>query len=73
MSGYRTYIMGSNAIFFDRDLIASLKGSRQYRSNWRVLHIDGFEHGSFFDTVRMPITTGMKYQFFTYAKDSNDN
>lgn len=33
-----------------------------YRSNWRVLHIDGLEGGR-----KIPISTGKPIQFFQYA------
>ena len=61
-------------IWFDRDLIQALKEeagflwrlSWIYRSNWRVLHIDGLEGGR-----RIPIFTGKMRQFFQYAENPN--
>lgn len=46
-AGYRTYIMGTDAItLFDTDFLKTLKPYQWlYISNWRVLHIDGFEGG----------------------------
>jgi hypothetical protein len=52
----KTYIVGANA-FYDKDLIDQWKLNTDlsafttsriwlfYRSNWRILHIDGFEPG----------------------------
>jgi len=48
MNGYSTYIMGDVSLF-NRDEAGILRAcavARQrwaYMSNWRVLHIDGFE------------------------------
>jgi hypothetical protein len=35
---YRTYVWGREAMLLDLP-----KWARPYRSNWRVLHVDGFE------------------------------
>lgn len=67
--GYRTYIFGEEAqILFDRELLANLKDdmfwwrlSWVYRSNWRVLHIDGFETGP-----KIPAYLGYTRIFFNY-------
>lgn len=71
--------MGTDAaIMFDRDLVENLKSSMsiwwkmswRYYSNWRVLHIDGFE-GRDADGFKRGIPqmdyTSTKYQFFQYA------
>jgi hypothetical protein len=66
-----TYVLDSEAIFFNRELMKSFKEeagwlwklSWVYRSNWRVLHIDGFEGGR-----RLPVGSPVKYRtFFTYG------
>ena len=57
-------------IYFDRELIENLRDeagfwwklSWVYRSNWRILHIDGLEGGR-----RIPICTGKLFQFFQYG------
>jgi len=78
MDAYKTYIMGKDAIFFDRGLFESLKSntsifwkmSWRYHSIWRILHVDGLE-GCDADGLQRsdipPARTGMKYQFFQYA------
>lgn len=50
MSESKTYVVGANA-FYNRDLIKQLQecmlfrvSAQHYRSNWRMLHIDGFEY-----------------------------
>lgn len=69
---YSTYIMGENAILFDRGFLDSMRDnmfwwkiSWVYRSNWRVLHIDGFETGR-----RLPIDMGHARTFFTYKTEA---
>jgi hypothetical protein len=37
---YRTYVVGREAMLFE---IPDIQMGHIYRSNWRVLHIDGFE------------------------------
>jgi hypothetical protein len=76
-----TYVMGSEAVFFDRELIESLKIEMtmfeamawRYVSNWRELHIDGFETGNKIpfplEQLRIPTT----YQFFQYAVEKPDD
>jgi hypothetical protein len=71
-SAYRTYVMGSNAVLFDRELIEKSRDSLLwwrllfvYRSNWRVLHIDGLE-GAIFNPGGIPRCTGERVQFFNY-------
>ena len=61
----------TDAIYFDREMLNSLKFSNFwwkmtwiYRSNWRILHIDGFERNPF----SMPITRGQQRTFFNYAE-----
>lgn len=77
MSATKTYVMGTNAIFFDLGLLENLKSqmsifwkmSWRYYSNWRVLHIDDFE-GRDADGLKRGIPgghQGVRYQFFTYA------
>lgn len=72
MSGYRTYIQGRNAIYYDKDFLDSLRSSfRLYRSNWRVLHIDGFEPPSWADPKWLPAKynthlSAQKRVFFKY-------
>jgi hypothetical protein len=46
----------------DMDLFRSL--AWVYRSNWRVLHIDGFEGGR-----KLPVGIGKLRTFFDYAPD----
>jgi hypothetical protein len=41
------------------------KWSWCYRSNWRVLHVDGIEGMVY---ARLPIPRGEKRNFFTYAE-----
>jgi hypothetical protein len=56
-------------IYFDKELIQYLKAEAnvnwlmtwRYRSNWRILHIDGFEGGR-----KLPVSTGIKRTFFEY-------
>jgi len=60
--------MGLDSILFDRSIVDYLKTDLfrllawQYRSNWRVLHIDGFETGSC-----LPMHTGVQRYFFHYT------
>jgi hypothetical protein len=73
---HNTYVMGRNAVFFDLELLENLKSqmsiwwkmSWRYHSNWRNLHIDGFE-GCDADGKRSGIPSHglVKYQFFQYA------
>jgi hypothetical protein len=65
---YQTYIMGKDTIYFDKEILESLKDnmfwwrlSWHYRSNWRVLHIDGFETG-----IKIPMNMGHTQVFFNY-------
>lgn len=59
------------SIFFSKDLVEECKRqlsvfyaiSRVYRSNWRVLHIDGFEGG-----CKLPIHAGEVRKFFHYEE-----
>ena len=58
----------TDAIYFDREMLNSLKFSNfwwkmtwVYRSNWRVLHIDGFE------PFIPPLPRGQRI-FFNYAE-----
>lgn len=69
---YSTYITGENAVFFDSELIERLKDnmfwwrmSFIYHSNWRVLHVDGFED-YIFGGRPLPTNMGERVQFFTY-------
>lgn len=46
----RTYVMGADACFFSEGLLKVARENTSlrslwwvYRSNWRVLHIDGFD------------------------------
>ena len=85
MSAYKTYVMGKDAIFFDRDLLENLKSSMcifwkmswRYYSNWRVLHIDGFEgcdaDGHKHSGIPTVGLNPIKYQFFTYATARGEN
>jgi hypothetical protein len=64
----RTYIMGKESIYFDREILEHLRDdmfwwklSWRYRSNWRVLHIDGFEKG-----IALPMHAGHTRVFFNY-------
>jgi hypothetical protein len=73
MSGYETYIMGTNAIYFDKEVLKTLKDSMfwwrlsyRYQSIWRVLHIDGLE-GYLWNRAGLPQYQGVRYQFFQYA------
>ena len=73
MSAYKTYVMGTNAVHFDIELLKSLSDSMfwwrmsyRYRSIWRTLHIDGLE-GYIWNRRELPKHQGMKYQFFQYA------
>jgi hypothetical protein len=45
---YSTYVMGRNSMLMNDDMLdaalhSALVLSRPYFSNWRILHIDGFE------------------------------
>ena len=67
----KTYVMGTNAIFYDLELLKTLRDNMfwwkllwVYRSNWRVLHIDGFE-GPLYP---LPVSTGYKIKLFSYAE-----
>lgn len=57
-------------MYYDREIIKSLKLSMvwwymswAYRSNWRVLHVDGFE-----TRQRFPVSTGKKRIWFNYGE-----
>ena len=39
-----------------------------YRSNWRILHIDGMEGYVF--SPKLPVSSGKKIQFFQYKLDA---
>lgn len=70
---YSTYVQGRNAILFDAKLVDWMKRELSmfwaltwvYHSNWRVLHVDGF------DGYRIPIVSyGFKMRkFFNYATE----
>lgn len=67
---YRTYISGANAMFYDNELIESLKDNmwlwkltHQYRSNWRVLHIDGIEGYPSFRALPSHIGEPIKFHY----------
>lgn len=57
--------------YFDTEMLHCLledtsilwKMSWKYQSNWRILHIDGFEGG-----IRLPVHTGSTIQFFNYEE-----
>ena len=67
---YPTYVTGKN-VLMDPMLVDNLKRSfadltflrrlQGYRSNWRVLHIDGFEHGPLPSHLGRTIKFGWKY------------
>ena len=71
---YRTYIVGTESMYYDQTLINELKASMPwffkllYRSNWRVLHIDGFEP----EFHPLPARVGYKLDFFHYAPPGAD-
>lgn len=72
-----TYILGKNAIFFDRNVVNSLKDnmfwwrmSYRYQSIWRNLHIDGFE-GYIWNRRELPRSQGISYHFFEYATSNS--
>ena len=74
MSGYKTWVCGTNAIFYDKEIVSMLKDnmfwwrmSYRYQSVWRNLHIDGFE-GYLWNRHELPKHQGFRYNFFTYAK-----
>jgi hypothetical protein len=64
--------MISPSMYFDKDIVEYLKDvdmfwwriSWVYRSNWRILHIDGFEGGR-----RIPISMRKSIPWFSYAED----
>lgn len=64
----------SNKMYYDPDFFKwfsdlSMFWWRQsfyYRSNWRVLHIDGAE--GFIFSRNLPVSSGRKIQFFQYAE-----
>lgn len=67
----KTYVMGTNAILYDLEFLKILRDnmfwwklSWVYRSNWRVLHIDGFEG----PTHPLPVNRGQQIKFFSYAE-----
>lgn len=52
-TGYATYVVGADS-FFDKDLLSTFTRNfkwtvmrASYSSNWRVLHVDGFEGYSY--------------------------
>jgi hypothetical protein len=61
--------MSFEAVLYDREAVEFLKKEQSlfrllswvYRSNWRVLRIDGFEGGR-----RIPMSAGITRQFFNY-------
>jgi hypothetical protein len=71
VSDYASFkeIKGMTEVYFDKELIQYLKAEAhmrwlmtwRYRSNWRVLHIDGFE-----GVRKLPVSTGVKRTFFEY-------
>jgi len=70
---YRTYICGSDAIYFDKDIldiikrdISLLRVLQGYRSIWRILHIDGFEK------PEIPFQVGNFRHFFQYTSTANN-
>lgn len=67
----KSYVMGTNAVFFDPEFVKKLRDTMfcwklfwSYQSNWRVLHIDGFEG----PTHKFPVRTGEPVRFFSYAE-----
>lgn len=64
-----------NGVYFDRELMKAMREpspfwrlSWVYRSNWRVLHIDGLEGG-----LRLKMNMGkvrQPFQYFQYAEKS---
>lgn len=62
-----TYIMGQTSLLRSTMLFDEISKPRWhwYRSNWRVLHIDGFETGFGFRLVR--------YQFVQHALPPREN
>jgi hypothetical protein len=64
----KTYVLGGMA-YYDRDLIEQWKQQTDlssfstilhwhwYRSNWRILHVDGFEPGYGSRTIRFDFKT----------------
>ena len=43
--------------------------SYRYVSNWRILQVDGLE-GFIFSQAKLPVSTGKKIKFFTYAEEA---
>jgi hypothetical protein len=58
--GTTTYLLGKDAVFFDKAFLAELPMvfPRTYISNWRMLHIDGFE-----DLYPLPAHLGRTIRF----------
>lgn len=42
--------------------------SYRYRSNWRVLHVDGMEGAIFYISRELPCSRGGQIQIFTYKE-----
>jgi hypothetical protein len=74
---YATYICGTQAVFYDTEVLKSLKNSMlfwwrlsyRYQSLWRVLHIDGFE-GYLWNRSELPKHQGYQIQFFQYENNA---
>ena len=67
----RTYLMGNDAmVWYDKSVMDDWKMQtpipcfstyrwRQYKSNWRILHVDGFEPGYGSRTIQFCWSTGV--------------
>jgi hypothetical protein len=56
--GTITYLMGRSAVLFDLPE-CSKNHWRWYESNWRILHVDGFEPGYGSRTIQFCWSTGV--------------
>ncbi len=75
----KTYVMGTNAIFYDSNLLKVARDtfnaifwwklSWVYFSNWRVLHIDGLE-GSVYNRNGIPGHQGYKIKFTFHTPEA---
>ena len=74
MFAYSTYVSGTQAVYFDWPALQRMRSdsmfwwrmSYKYASNWRILHIDGFE-GYLWNRKGLPGHQGSNAIFFTYA------
>ena len=66
----------SEKMYYDLDILKQLgwtfmfwwRQSYRYRSNWRILHVDGMEGAIFYISRELPCKKGGQIQFFNYRE-----